>query len=814
MTDPKTSQDARTRPAAPRPRRAPKVVALTTLLAGLALLALTASPAAAAGGGRVVLYFDLTLSGPGGAAAAAQVLAAEADALVAVGPVAVVLADPLPSTVLAPTADAGVLRARLEALPRELAGGGGLDLLRRDFVDESAPTRNDPDAYAEVVGDYLDEEEQLVGSALAGLAAWTSSAGASGAGGGGAGVFVLAADGFDLDPARFYLRRGTAAAAGESALRRAHRALAGQLAAGGWRVVALALGEPAPGLVDPVAPLAELAAATSGAVVRDPAQLGAALAAAAAPAPMAPAPRSSPAGTVAAQSPAASEPIGGPDTSGAPPSSAPAPPAVAPSAPSPSPPPPPSTSAARRTAPARTPPILLLPPKGAASGQLLTGKTRFQTLATDPRVARAVFYLDGAEAATDERAPFTATLDLGAPARPRTVRVVAFSASGAVLGEHSLALNAGAGAFRVAITRLGPAPAGAAPGGAAPAPELEVEATVEVPPDATLDRVEVYRNDELAARLARAPFRARVAASTGPADYVRVLAVLADGRTLDDARLLTEEGLGERVEVNLVELFVVVTQRDGGVIDDLGRDDFTVRVGREERPLQRFQLADEVPLLLGLLIDTSESMWVLMPDTKKAASKFLADTLGEGDRAFLVDFSTEPRLAQAATGDLLRLLRSFGSLEASGATALYDSIVFSLSQLQDEGGRRALVLLTDGQDYGSRFGPRRCTEYARELGVPVYIVSLAGLYADRRMPRVNDLEGIVGGSGGRIYYITQPEQLDQAYAQINAELRSQYVLAFGTDRALTPDELKSVEVEVKRPGAVVRTVVGPVRPSP
>ena len=447
---------------------------------------------------------------------------------------------------------------------------------------------------------------------------------------------------------------------------------------------------------------------------------------------------------------------------------------------------------------------------------MLTGKTRFQTLVTDPRVARAVFYLDDVEAATDDRAPFSATLDLGTAARPHAVRVVGYDASGEILGGHSLGLNPGAGAFRVAITRLAPAPA--APGspgsGAAPA-ELEVEAEVEVPPGAALDRLEVYRNETLAARLDQPPFRTRIAAPSpaGPADYVRVLAVLTDGRTLDDARLLAALGPVERVEVNLVELFAVVTQRDGGVIGDLHRDDFTVKVKGVERPLQRFQLADEVPLLLGLLIDTSESMWVLMPDTKKAASKFLADTLKDDDQAFLVDFSTKPHLAQAATGDVLQLLRSFSTLEASGATALYDSIVFSLSQLQDATGRRALVLLTDGQDYGSHFGPRRCIEYARELGVPVYIVSLAGLYADRRLPRVNDLEGITGGSGGRIYYITQPEQLDQAYAQINAELRSQYVLAFGTDHPLTPDELKSIAVEVHRPGAVARVVVGPSRPA-
>jgi VWFA-related protein len=768
-------------------RRAGRLLALFVFLFALA------GPAGAAGGGRVVLYFDLSLGGQAGLQAAAQALSAEADDLVAVGPVEMVVADPLPSTVLPPTAQAAALRARLDALPHEFPNAGALAALRRDFADEGTAAHQDPDSYAELVNDYLDEEEQLVGNAEAGLAAWTTAAGAAvPAAAAGPRLFVLVADGFDLDPARFYLRGGGRAPVGESALHRANRGLAGQLAAGGWRVIALAVGEPAPGLGDPLAPLGELASATAGAVVRDPAQLGGALTAAALAAP--------PPAAMAEEAPPPPSAVGAPPSAAYP--SAPAAGAASAQAAAPSSPrAPPAPSAG-----GPPPPILLLPPRGAAAGRTVTGKTRFQTLATDPRIVRAVFYLDGKEAATDDRAPFNATLDLGAEARPHTVRVVGYTASGGALGEHSLHLNANAGAFRVAITRLTPA---------ASAGELEVEAQVEVPPGSQLSHLEVYRDEALVTRLDHPPFRARIAGPSagGDTDYVRVLAVLADGHSLDDARLLSDQGAGERVEVNLVELFVVVSQKDGGVIGDLGRDDFTVKVKGETRPLQRFQLADEVPLLLGLLIDTSQSMWVLMPDTKKAASKFLADTLTEGDRAFLVDFSTEPHLAQAATGDLLQLLHGFSTLEASGSTALYDSIVFSLSQLQDAGGRRALVLLTDGQDYGSRFGPRRCIDYARELGVPVYIVSLAGLYGDGRVYRVNDLEGIVGATGGRIYYITKPEQLDQAYSQINAELRSQYVLGFGTDHPLTPDELKSIDVEVDRPGAVVRTVVGPAHPA-
>ncbi len=771
-------------PLTPAPRNSPRTafasalvaLALTGALAGAG----TAPPAtaqslgSAAGGGtppRVTVYFDLSLTGPAGMAAAARSVAAAADDLTALGPVEVVVADRVPETVVAATTDAAALRRVLGTLAGEYPGAGALAALRRDFADEMRGSADDPDSLAGVASDYLAEEQELLERTEDDLASRLSgaSAGPAATGGTGSRLLVLVADGFDLDPTAFYLR-GTAAAAGSAgAVGAAHRQLADRLVAGGWRVVALALGEPALGLAAPTAPLAELAAATGGAVVTRPDGLAAALAA--------------PGAVAVAVVPPAAPPPGA---------------AGGPGATSP-------TALPTQSAAARQPTtILLLPPRGSRGGELVTGKTRFQTLTVDPAVARAVFYLDGTEAATDDREPFAATLDLGPTARPHTVRVVAYSAGGRLLGEHSLTLNQAAGTFRVAITHLAPVAGG----------KLEVAADVEVPADAALDRVEVYRNETLAARLARPPFRAAVdPPGAGGQDYVRVVAVLADGRTLDDARLLDEAGIGERVNVNLVELFVIASDKEGDPVRDLGRDDFTVRMGGEERPIERFQLADEVPLLLGVLIDTSESMWVLMPDTKQAASKFLADTLGDRDRAFLVDFSDQPHLAQAPTGDLLELLRSFGTLAAHGATALYDSIVFSLFQFEDVPGRRALVLLTDGQDYGSRFGPGRCIDYSRELGVPVYIISLAGLYADRRLPRVTDLEGITGGSGGRIYYITQADQLGRAYAQINGELRSQYVLGLATDKPLTPDELKSIKVDVHRPGVTLRTVVGPNRPA-
>ncbi len=464
------------------------------------------------------------------------------------------------------------------------------------------------------------------------------------------------------------------------------------------------------------------------------------------------------------------------------------------------------------SAPAGARVIAVLPPRDRPA----TGRTRFETLITTGAVERVEFFLDGELAGEDDRPPFNATLDLGPEPRPHTVRAVAYGRGGGVLGEHTLEVNsASATPFAVTITALD-----------AGADGTEVEAAVSLPVDGTLARVEVYRNEELVARLAEPPYRARIPAEPGaepdPADFVRIVAYLADGTQAEDVRFLSGEVAGERVEVNLVEIFAVVTGEDGEPVEGLGPDDFEIRLGRETMPIERFQRADDVPLTLALAVDTSESMWPLMIDTRQAAARFLVNTLIPDDEALLVAFSNRPRLIAPASGDVQALLRSFASLQAGGATALYDSIVFSLVQLEEASGgggrspdrsrgRRAVVLLTDGQDYGSRFRPRRVIGDARAQGTPVYVISMAGLYNERGSVRKPDLEAIAENTGGRTYYIGDASELPGAYAQINRELRTQYILAFGTERPLTERELGSIRLRVKRPGLEVRTAVEPSR---
>lgn len=773
-----------------------------------------AAPVASVGGApgpwRIVLWFDSPLSSDEGFEAAARALTRQAEALVGLGPVEVVVADPLPEVLAGPVRESDPIREALGFLADEGAAGD-LAAIRRDFLAE-----RQQEGGGEVEPSYarelVQEESDLVAESTGDLLSWVRRQPAAGPG-----ALFLVEDGHDLAPGAFYgVQEKGGAGRRLAAL---HGELARTLAARGWAVFPLALAPPPAGAKDPRAALEDLAAASAGEVVTRATRLPALLEGLAARrrwtiAVPAPAPSDAAAGPLPVElatsragvhlrAPRWAAPAGGAalemaserasGTAAASSAEVPAAEEEPRATPAASPAPRGATSGRASDRASHAPPVIvLLPPRGT-----VTGRTRFRTLTATPEIDRVVFFLDDRKAATDDRPPFAATLDLGEKVAPHTVRVEAYSADGYRLGEHSITVNAETRPFRVAITRLDEAPGA-----------VTVGAEVSVPPGAALDRVEIYRNTELGARLTAPPFEARLPGpEPGPEEYVRVVAYLADGTSQEDVRLLAAPGAVERVEVNLVQIFTVVTNEDGNPVEGLGRDDFTVLEKGKRRPLERFAVADDVPLVLGVLVDTSESMWPLMPDTKKAASRFLVQTLGAEDQAFLVSFDNQPRLVRQTTGDLSRLLRGFQALEAGGRTALYDSVVFSLLQFKDTHGRGALVLLTDGEDYGSRFGPKRCIDYGRELGIPIYVLSLAGLDGERRAVRKTDLESITDLTGGRIYYITDLAQLGAAYDQINAELRSQYVLAFATEQPLTPEELRSIRVKVDRKGVRVRTAV-------
>ncbi|MXX60975.1 MAG: VWA domain-containing protein [Holophagales bacterium] len=444
--------------------------------------------------------------------------------------------------------------------------------------------------------------------------------------------------------------------------------------------------------------------------------------------------------------------------------------------------------------------VRLIPPRGERSG--LSGRKSFSTVTTSDVVRRVEFYLDGEQVFDDRRKPFQTTIDLGPEAVPHTIRIVAYDRSDRWLSEDELTINEHQTRAGVGIAAVEEEPGG----------RYAVEARVELAGGRVLDRVEFYRNDRLAATMTRPPFRTVLPGPALPgADFARVAVHLDDGTIIEDVEFLSADTPMAETVVNLVEVYVIVNDDEGKPITTLEPDDFVLKAGRREIPIERFAVAEDVPLVLGLAVDSSQSMWALMPDTRQAAARFLGNTLTRIDQAFVVDFDTRPRLLSDTTADVGELIGTLGKIQADGFTALYDAMQFCLVHLARDQGRRALVVLTDGDDYGSQSGYRRTFRTAGNTGVPIYVISMSqGEDRRGRGPRKLDLEAITKASGGRVYYVASMEAVFWAYGHIGEELRSQYMLGYSTSEPLTPREVQSIKVELRdqRNDREVRMTVG------
>ncbi|MEM6456228.1 MAG: VWA domain-containing protein, partial [Acidobacteriota bacterium] len=441
--------------------------------------------------------------------------------------------------------------------------------------------------------------------------------------------------------------------------------------------------------------------------------------------------------------------------------------------------------------------------------ELLRGRVPFTVRPLRDDVARVVLLLDGDQAAAIDQPPFTARLDLGRDLRRRVLSAVAYDADGAELGRELVVLNGGA----LAVDIVSPTRAA----GTGP---VTVEAEIAVPLENRLDRVLFFWNDEAVATRFAPPYRQTVLIpEDAPVGFVRVVAMLDDGTLAEDVLLLNGPDSAAQIDVNLVELNVVVTDREGRPVQGLTEADFAVFEDGTPRSLATFSDAENLPLTVGLAIDSSASMFVKMPRVQRAAGRFLRSIFEDQDRGFIVDIDTQPRLARSIVDELPPLLRAIDDLAPDGRTALWESVVFSLVHLQGVRGRKALIVFSDGADEDDAFPFRNCLRMARRMGVPIYLILL------KEAPDEGDeglLEGLwnrafddradqlVSAVGGRVYYADDVGDLDGVYDAIENELRSQYLLAYYAEDggAGAAGDWRRVRVEVDRPGLKPRTLTG------
>jgi VWFA-related protein len=442
---------------------------------------------------------------------------------------------------------------------------------------------------------------------------------------------------------------------------------------------------------------------------------------------------------------------------------------------------------------------LLPPPPG-----LITGKARMEALAAGTGIAKVTFELDSKPILTKSKPPFSVELNLGAQPRIHTLKALALDAEGKKVAEDQIELNAGPHRFAVRLVEPQP--------GKTYKASLRAQAQVDVPEGDKLDRVEIFLNDNRVATLYQPPFAQPILLpQSKDVTWVRAVAYLADGNSTESTVVVNAPGLIGHLDVQLVELYTSVVDGKGRPVEGLKKEDFKVAEDGAPQLVRRFELVKDVPIYAGILLDTSASMSEAskLEEAVKGALRFFQKVITPKDRASVITFNGQPTLAVRFTNDETVLAGGLAGLKADGNTALYDSVIYSLYYFGGIKGKRAIILLSDGKDEGSHYSYADALEYARRSGVAIYTVgiNLSRQDADVRLK----LSRLSDETGGRVFMIEKASELERIYDEIQSELRSQYLLAYQSNKGKEPgdtEKFRTVEVKVARPGLEAKTLRG------
>ena len=284
-----------------------------------------------------------------------------------------------------------------------------------------------------------------------------------------------------------------------------------------------------------------------------------------------------------------------------------------------------------------------------------------------------------------------------------------------------------------------------------------------------------------------------------------------------------EQGQGPlKVQTNVVNVFATVRNKQHGIVSDLTKDDFKITEDGVEQKVEFFAKEVNMPITLGLLIDTSASMDRMIDAEQDAASRFLREVMRPKDEAMVITFDFDVDLLADFTQDTSVLSAAIRRARVNsvggggvvtpgtipqgsnaGGTDLYDAIYLAChDELATEAGRKGVIILTDAEDTGSKLRMQDAIEAAQRSDAVIHILLISD-----RMATFGTGPGVAHrmaeDTGGRVIDVHNEKSLEKAFDEISEELRSQYVLGYYPLNLKRDGGFRKIQVTVNRPDVKV-----------
>ena len=267
-------------------------------------------------------------------------------------------------------------------------------------------------------------------------------------------------------------------------------------------------------------------------------------------------------------------------------------------------------------------------------------------------------------------------------------------------------------------------------------------------------------------------------------------------------------------DVQVVNLLATVRNKNHEILRDLTKDDFQILENGRPQTIRYFTRESDLPLTIGLMVDTSMSQVHVLDAERGASLRFLDEVLRENkDHVFIMQFDLTVQTRQPLTGSRRDLSQSLAYVDTptrnelrsqyGGGTLLYDSVVdASTDIMKKQQGRKALIVLSDGGENGSDATISEAIEAAQRAETLIYTILFSdGSYGSN--PGI--MQRLAKETGGGYFEVSKKLTIDQVFALIQEDLRSQYSIGFVSDRPAPVSEFRKIQLTLKKPGLVVQS---------